>query len=453
VEPCTYAFATKDGALKHAIKDHNNPKSPNGSIKPLWTPRRHQNEPSRQPGVYFDISEMMRDWDAEISSLSEGTKVPMKLDTSSSLSRGGVSEYDDDHGYVEDSQGLSSAVFAHITCQLSALSDLLDNRSLVPTAMEHRQLSQTLQIMQSKLHSKSSASHQSCRNKCPAFPGGLVDGVRRRDTFQKENPTAAVAVNEASPPHPLPPTKQPGRNQKAPQEISPVEEEDEGGISDAEIESDGELEIPLRRVGDEPVQHTHLSGSEQRRYFNEMQQCCVAAAFQFYLRYRDHLDSIKDRKQRQLCLTAKSGPILKADDLSLPHWTHLLRRISDARGLQKHMVSRIESFNGDISPVDEVRHAYTKSKVKSDRDLLALLQLTRNFCWQLKDWDKCADLDTLYTVLEKTIRHARKKNMEGFSKPPRKGTFSGRKEKPVLPSPQRLSATWPRMQEMEDGSC
>lgn len=451
---CARTFTTKDNALKHTIKDHHN-KPPSDSIKAWWIPQRNQSELPRQPGTFFDISEIIGDWEAEC--IGEDFKVPTKLDTS--LSRGGVSEYDGDSVPSEDSQGLSLAVFAHITSQLTALSDLLDNQSLVPTSKDHRQLSQTLQIMQDKLNNKLHASQQPCKNRYLGLPGApTVGSVRRHDTIQGENFTAAVAATEASATQPSQAAKQrkknPNVNPKASHEISPVEEEDERDLPGADMDSDEELEIPpgMRRVDGEPVQHTHLSGLEQRTYFNEMQQCCVAAAFQFYRRYQDHLDNIKDRKQRQLCLTAKSGPIMKADDLSLPHWTHLLRRISDARGLQKHMVSRIESFNGDISPVDEVRHAYTKSKVKSDRDLLALLQLTRNFCWQLKDWDKCADLDTLYTVLEKTIRNAKKKNMEGFSRPTRKGTFSGRKERPVLPSPGRQSATWPRMQEVEGGS-
>jgi len=206
-----------------------------------------------------------------------------------------------------------------------------------------------------------------------------------------------------------------------------------------------------------------LSGKDERQHghgnrifyrymsawqLQQMQQCCVRAAHEFYLRHRAHLDNIKDKKSRQLCLTAKSNPISKPDDLSLPHWTHLLRRISDARGLQKSMVSRIESFNGDISPVDEVRHAFAKGKVKSDRDLLALVQLTRNFCWQLKDWDRCTDLDTLYTLLEKTVREAKRRNLERCSKPTRNGTFNNsRRERPKIRSPQRQSATWPLMAE------
>jgi hypothetical protein len=77
------------------------------------------------------------------------------------------------------------------------------------------------------------------------------------------------------------------------------------------------------------------------------------------------------------------------------------------------MVSRIESFNGEIQPVDEVRHAFTKDKVKGDRDLLALVQMTRIFTWQLKDWTRCGYLDELYTTLEIKIKDIKRELRKG----------------------------------------
>ncbi|KAG0127565.1 hypothetical protein HOY82DRAFT_580524 [Tuber indicum] len=449
---CAWAFSTQEGAINHVIKEHRMTKPPTDMIKHSWTVRKHQGEFQRQSSLCFDITDIVLDWEAGVSSPPEGIRPAPKLATyplpgSRHLESGANGED------TEGAQSLSSAVFAHIMHQLGALGDLLDNRALAPTTTERRQVSQALDIIQQNLRSKPFARPSASWNGGPPFPGRVSNmyGLHRPETVLQEEPATVAATTTLE-------TREGSRRQKKktattqiPTAISPVQEEGDGGdLSGTDLDSDEEPDALTLGAGGEPLQHTHLSGEEQSKYFQQMQQCCVRAAHEFYLRHRAHLDNIKDKKSRQLCLTAKSNPISKPDDLSLPHWTHLLRRISDARGLQKSMVSRIESFNGDISPVDEVRHAFAKGKVKSDRDLLALVQLTRNFCWQLKDWDRCTDLDTLYTLLEKTVREAKRRNLERCSKPTRNGTFNNsRRERPKIRSPQRQSATWPLMAETD----
>ena len=96
--------------------------------------------------------------------------------------------------------------------------------------------------------------------------------------------------------------------------------------------------------------------------------------------------------------------VTSATTLTLPRWTHHLRRLVEHDRIPAHIVANKESFSGEIQPVDEVRHAVNKQKEKTDRDLLALVQAARRFCWQLKDWERCRQLDDLYTLLEDAIR-------------------------------------------------
>ncbi|KAI5808219.1 hypothetical protein DFH27DRAFT_522870 [Peziza echinospora] len=96
--------------------------------------------------------------------------------------------------------------------------------------------------------------------------------------------------------------------------------------------------------------------------------------------------------------------ITSATSITLPRWTHYLRRLADRDRIPKHIVGDLVSFSGEIQPVDEVRHAVRKGKVKTDRDLLALVQQARKFCWQLRDWAKCRELDQLYEVVEGRVR-------------------------------------------------
>jgi hypothetical protein len=189
----------------------------------------------------------------------------------------------------------------------------------------------------------------------------------------------------------------------------------------------------------EPLLEMNLAPAIQRNYFQQLQDVCVDAAFTFYQRNRAHLDTISDRKGRALCFTPGGRAITHKSDLTLPQWTHLLRRLSDAKGLRRDMVSRLESFNGEIQPVDEVRHACSKNKEKSDRDLLALVQTTRCFCWQLRDWEKCGLLDELYGSIEEELVMARReRELESQAGWPQR--------------PKRASNTWPMTQTAEEAA-
>ena len=97
---------------------------------------------------------------------------------------------------------------------------------------------------------------------------------------------------------------------------------------------------------------------------------------------------------------------------TLPRWTHHLRRLVEQNRIPPHIIANKDSFSGEIQPVDEVRHALRKGKTKTDRDLLALVQQVRKFCWQLKDWEKCKELDRLYGVLEDFIRFTKDREMK-----------------------------------------
>lgn len=211
-----------------------------------------------------------------------------------------------------------------------------------------------------------------------------------------------------------------------PQGVDKFQALDIGNISEESEDSDEELadeNLHYNIAPDtEPVQLTHIESSEQQQCLEEMQLYCIEAAFDFYQRHKLHLDTINDNYSRPICRTARNEPISSPTDLSLGYWTHILRRISDARGLQREMVSKIESFNGDASPVNEIQHARKKQKVKSDRDLLALIQLARKFCWQLKNWDKCQYLDDLYGVMEKKIRHSKLRHSKQSPRRPRKNS-------------------------------
>lgn len=176
----------------------------------------------------------------------------------------------------------------------------------------------------------------------------------------------------------------------------------------------------------EPLQARHIPPSQQHIYLARLEDCCISAAYTFYHKHRAELDTVKDRRGNRLCKTSTQPHITHPSDLSLPQWTHLLRRLSDAKGLKREMVSRIESFNGEIQPVDEVRHACSKRKWKSDRDLLALVQVTRTFCWQLRDWERCRDLDRFYEVVEQYIAvEKRRRREEERRRPKSVKTWSG----------------------------
>lgn len=334
---------------------------------------------------------------------------------------------------------LPSAVFTCITDQLNVLNNLLDHHSLIPDELESQKLQQALDMLQEKLR-----IGEKRRTVPDGWNGNFSFGApaSHEDVFSPTSNTQAFYLEAANP------RRQKHLSPPLPSDMSPTRKV-AGMESQSEDDSDEDLEEseeqPDLGLDKEPRQDTHLEKSEQIRYFEAMQKCCIEAAFAFYSRHKVHLDTINDRSSKPLCQTAKKGPIENPTDLSLPHWTHLLRRISDARGLQKEMVSRIESFNGDISPVDELQHAFKKEKVKSDRDLLALIQLTRNFCWQLKDWDRCKHLDELYGLVDKNIRQVKRKDSQN-SRKHRPKLVRGEKgsESYGFRSPHRQSATWPR---------
>ncbi|KAF8251688.1 hypothetical protein K440DRAFT_658360 [Wilcoxina mikolae CBS 423.85] len=154
----------------------------------------------------------------------------------------------------------------------------------------------------------------------------------------------------------------------------------------------------------EPLLGMNLSLEMQRFYLRHLKYCCALTAYHFYMLHKEQLDSIANRQKRPIPLFNQNGrPIESKDDLMLPQWTHLLRRLSDTKELPQDMVTQPESFCRDIQLVDEVHHAVAKNKEKSDRDILALVQHSRTFCWQLKDWDRCTLLDELYAEVRADI--------------------------------------------------
>lgn len=447
LEQCFFSFGKWEKAVKHAAKAHRL-EYPESRIKEIWVataPKNHKKDFRCPHKDGFDLGNFLELFGPEIFGPPGGAPGPRIHGPGGSRNSEGIV-----------SQGpLASAVFTHIAGQLDMLSSLLDHQSLTPTVSESHRIQQALNMLREKL---------STREEWEPVQSGWNGSF----SFQASpDPPSIPAQGQVFPGSPA------TNSQEAPSEIthiqrstpvssgiSPWQEVDERSLPDIESESeedsDEEVEHENGKVlpdDKEPQQDAHLEKTEQIKYFEAMQKCCIEAAFTFYQRHKLHLDTINDRSSKPLCITAKKEPINSPTDLSLPHWTHLLRRISDARGLQKEMVSRLESFNGDILPVDEIQHAFKKEKVKSDRDLLALIQLTRNFCWQLKDWDKCKDLDDLYGVLEKTIRQAKRKSSQG-SRRQRPRLYSPRtSEKEGIRSPHRQSATWPRLPpDAEDGA-
>lgn len=436
---CFLQFDKRDKALKHATKDHKF-ESPGDWIRETWTtvsPKRKK-ESRSQPGVDLELTNLLEELEAKALSKANCAHV---------LGNAHPSDFGEirPNGHVAHIT-LPSAIFACVSDQLNILNGLLDHDSLIPTVSESRKLQRALDMLQEKLRIGEN------RQTVPDGWNGNFDfNAPTRSQRHINVGYPAANVNDQGMPHigrpqhlspPLPSDTAPSHAQELTQHQLPYIGSQSEGDSDEDLD---ETEENLA-ADEEPRQTTSLEKSEQMRYFGAMQKCCIEAAFTFYRRHKPHLDTINDRSSKPLCQTAKKGPIESPTDLSLPHWTHLLRRISDARGLQKEMVSRIESFNGDISPVDELQHAFKKEKVKSDRDLLALIQLTRNFCWQLKDWDRCKDLDVLYTILDKDIRQVTRNGSQTSRKrrPRLRGEESSGGSGFGVRAPHRQSATWPR---------
>lgn len=436
---CFSQFNRRDRALKHATKDHKF-ESPSDWVKEAWTTTSLKRKKETH-GEELELTNLLEELEAKTLRKTNGGPAP-EMAHSLTADFDGITS--GPGGHIVHAT-LPSAIFACVTDQLSILNGLLDHHSLIPTIPESRKLQQALDMLQEKL--RIGETRQTVPdgwngnfdfNSLAPFPGQI--GIGSLATNGHAAPPGRRRANQLSPP--LPGDSSPPNSRNIDHQLSDIGSQSEGD-SDEDLEEAREPTETDR----EPRQATNLEKSEQIRYFEAMQKCCIEAAFTFYQRHKVHLDTINDKSLKPLCQTAKKGPIEGPADLSLPHWTHLLRRISDARGLKKEMVSRIESFNGDISPVDELQHAFKKEKVKSDRDLLALIQLARNFCWQLKDWDRCSSLDDLYSLVDGEIRRVRRNDSQ-----------TSRKQRPRLchgeetsegsgfrvRSPHRQSATWPR---------
>ncbi|KAF3923140.1 hypothetical protein ABW20_dc0107823 [Dactylellina cionopaga] len=157
---------------------------------------------------------------------------------------------------------------------------------------------------------------------------------------------------------------------------------------------------PLRTT--EPPVTTSLSFDEQKPYLEVLLNICVKAAYNFYTTH--HLSNALDKKSMPIFLAKDKQVARLPFDLTLPQWTQHLRKACDTRHITEEMVYSHESFKGEIQPVDEVRHALVKEKVKSDRALLALIEAARTFVKQLKDWERCGMVDTIYEEIESIIR-------------------------------------------------
>ncbi|KAF3914606.1 hypothetical protein AA313_de0200550 [Arthrobotrys entomopaga] len=152
----------------------------------------------------------------------------------------------------------------------------------------------------------------------------------------------------------------------------------------------------------EPPAPTSLSFPEQKPYLEVLLNVCIKAAHSFYTTY--HLNKALDKKSIPIFLTKDKQVARLPFDLTLPQWTQHLRKACDTRHVTEDMVYSLESFKGEIQPVDEVRHALMKEKVKSDRALLALIEAARTFVKQLKDWERCEIIDGIYEEIEMVIR-------------------------------------------------
>ncbi|KAF8426189.1 hypothetical protein EV426DRAFT_704118 [Tirmania nivea] len=249
----------------------------------------------------------------------------------------------------------------------------------------------------------------------------------------------------------------------------------------------GSNTVVLTTVEGEPLQETHIPREDQQVYFVQMMHCCLDAVYEWFERNREVLlencectilnpgdtshkahtpegyfganptgailtKQQKKRLKKQLAAAVadagglhnpnQSGTsgdgtptrpsvcllhtVTSVRSLNLPRWTHYLRRLVEHGRIPPSIISNRDSFSGEIQPVDEVRHAVNKKKQKTDRGLLALVQQARTFCWQLKDWERCMQLDELYGLLEDKIKLV--KDEEGWEMAGSgKGSMRGRK--------------------------
>ena len=206
----------------------------------------------------------------------------------------------------------------------------------------------------------------------------------------------------------------------------------------------------------EPLLEIHIPQETQQKYYEKMMDYCLDAVYDWFTKNRDVLlrncectnpmplvgentdngavPSSKGKRAKKNHLDASrityntgSGgegcpgtvrvrcflhDVTCRTTHTLPRWTHHLRRLVEQNRIPPYIIANKDSFSGEIQPVDEVRHALRKNKTKTDRDLLALVQQVRKFCWQLKDWEKCKELDRLYGVLEDFIRFTKDQEMK-----------------------------------------
>lgn len=164
------------------------------------------------------------------------------------------------------------------------------------------------------------------------------------------------------------------------------------------------------------------------------------------------------RPPNQDCFLHKA--LASPHKVTLPQWTHALRRYHDAQRIPPQLLANPKSFCGEIQPVDEVYHSAKSKKIKNDRELLALVMVARQYCFQLKDLERCGELDALYGVIEEgvalekrgrmgemdtpvTVVGEKKEGGEEWSTVERKKRWSKAKSG-VLARGIGHSSTWPR---------
>ncbi|KAJ6258704.1 hypothetical protein Dda_6754 [Drechslerella dactyloides] len=159
--------------------------------------------------------------------------------------------------------------------------------------------------------------------------------------------------------------------------------------------------LQTRPTKEPPVTAT-LTCAEQMNYLTVLINICVKAAYNFYTTHK--LRAAVDKKNIPIFLTKDKQIARLPFDLTLPQWTQHLRKACDTRFIRADMVHCLESFKGEIQPVDEVRHALAKEKTKSDRAFLAVIEAVRTFVKQLKDWERCEMVDAVYDEVELLIQ-------------------------------------------------
>lgn len=413
--------------MGHVLLHHHHIRAPETVTRPLWTMQTRLNEVEFyvDHALCIDLEHPLERDDLE-------RIFPLARTTGRSLHT---------HEWLPSS--LESTLIDQVFTQLNFLGQAVDDKALPLTTANMHKISNLVSKIGEKLQNRMSPDEPS--------PGQYMQTDDGTDTG-----TQAVYVSRGHSPGQSQDQqmtiqhkpKATGRDTGAKPPIMPVSHmedtrrlpEEDSDLDYARLDQLSPTDMEIRT--EEPTQEIHIKEEQQREYFQQIQHLCIGAAFDFYQKHQEALNNVRDKRGKPLCQTTRGEPIQDATDLNLVQWTHLLRRIFDVKGLKKDMVSSLESFNGEIQPVDEVRHAYKKSKTKSDRDLLALVQISRCFTWQLKDWTRCACLDGLYTLLELNIR-AVKRDLadlaEGWEKPKRRNTM----RKPGGVPTHRQSLTWP----------